>query len=569
MKITLKSIVSVICVLSMVVVPFTSYAADTNETSEEEYAYGYIPDDPEWVASVPELSAPTTYSAITVPSSCDNSNSPYFPGIGDQGYVGACAAFATTYYQFTYEANKYLDVATTPENTYHPQWTFSLGNRGYTGLNYYSAYSILGNLGALKYSDYSRTYDLKYSANDIEDFSYQISDNTEAIRNALSLRSLLSKVSVPRPGGISIDFSGYDPYYMAKLILAGGSVLTLPSYLSVDKMAANESGSHAGDIVAIRAHDNPRSEAYHAMVVVGYDDNICVDVNEDGIIQDAERGAFKLVNSWGDDYCNNGFIWLLYDALNDVSAHPDTTWESKYNFARRNFYVSVENDITFFYIQVREYDKNFICQVDINTDDFYKLKYMQTSRQTEDSDEPDASADYSGLSMASTPHTDCEHSYTGTLFFDFATLSSPISQIHTGYDWYIKFGVFDSKLKPIGDKRYIRIGETPEDWATSITNIKITDNLGNTISDLGSISSFNHINGDCYYATKKASINIALGDINYDGLVNNDDITCIKEYMVGIMTYSTIQKFIADVNMDGAINARDILEIKRIMVGVA
>lgn len=31
-------------------------------------------------------------------------------------------------------------------------------------------------------------------------------------------------------------------------------------------------------------------------------------------------GAFKVCNSWGTDYCNNGYVWLSYDAINKVSS---------------------------------------------------------------------------------------------------------------------------------------------------------------------------------------------------------------------------------------------------------
>ena len=30
-------------------------------------------------------------------------------------------------------------------------------------------------------------------------------------------------------------------------------------------------------------------------------------------------GAFKVANSWDTDYCNGGFVWVAYDALNYVS----------------------------------------------------------------------------------------------------------------------------------------------------------------------------------------------------------------------------------------------------------
>ena len=46
------------------------------------------------------------------------------------------------------------------------------------------------------------------------------------------------------------------------------------------------------------------------MTLVGYNDNIWVDINHDGKIQTGEKGAFKIANSWGADYegGNNGFI---------------------------------------------------------------------------------------------------------------------------------------------------------------------------------------------------------------------------------------------------------------------
>ena len=42
-------------------------------------------------------------------------------------------------------------------------------------------------------------------------------------------------------------------------------------------------------------------------------------LNEDGIIQNYEKGAFKIVNSWGERYGNDGYMWVMYDALNRVS----------------------------------------------------------------------------------------------------------------------------------------------------------------------------------------------------------------------------------------------------------
>ena len=56
-----------------------------------------------FASSTETTSTTTTYS--TLPTSVDNSDSPAFPPIRSQGAVGSCVAWATTYYQFTYENN--------------------------------------------------------------------------------------------------------------------------------------------------------------------------------------------------------------------------------------------------------------------------------------------------------------------------------------------------------------------------------------------------------------------------------------------------------------------------------
>lgn len=45
----------------------------------------------------------------SLPVSCDVTTGPkYFPPIDTQGDMASCTAWATTYYQFTYELNRYL-----------------------------------------------------------------------------------------------------------------------------------------------------------------------------------------------------------------------------------------------------------------------------------------------------------------------------------------------------------------------------------------------------------------------------------------------------------------------------
>jgi hypothetical protein len=73
----------------------------------------------------------------------------------------------------------------------------------------------------------------------------------------------------------------------------------------------------------------------HGITCVGYDDHVGIDVSGDGKITndididgdgkvtlaDWERGAFIVVNSWGEKWSQDGKIYLLYSAM------IDPTWE--------------------------------------------------------------------------------------------------------------------------------------------------------------------------------------------------------------------------------------------------
>ena len=60
----------------------------------------------------------------------------------------------------------------------------------------------------------------------------------------------------------------------------------------------------------------------HFMTIVGWDDNIWIDTNGNGRIDPGELGAFKVANSEGTGFANNGFIWLSYDALRRTTGIP-------------------------------------------------------------------------------------------------------------------------------------------------------------------------------------------------------------------------------------------------------
>ena len=53
----------------------------------------------------------------------------------------------------------------------------------------------------------------------------------------------------------------------------------------------------------------------HALTMVGYDDRIEFDLDENGVFGEEdkdEKGAWIIVNSWGSGWCNGGFIYCPY-----------------------------------------------------------------------------------------------------------------------------------------------------------------------------------------------------------------------------------------------------------------
>ena len=53
----------------------------------------------------------------------------------------------------------------------------------------------------------------------------------------------------------------------------------------------------------------------HAMVIVGYDDNLAYT---------GGTGAFKVLNSWGTDWGNSGYFWLTYNWWSNGVASPES-----------------------------------------------------------------------------------------------------------------------------------------------------------------------------------------------------------------------------------------------------
>jgi hypothetical protein len=244
-------------------------------------------------------------SDYLLPSAVDNSELPFFPGIGNQGSLGSCVEFSKVYYTLTHVTGLLRNWSTV-EKIFSPSWTFNQGL--YPGNGWLP---FLTNHGCATMNEFPY---YEFDTN-----KWCVDANTW--KNALSMRlSSCGKIAYISPYNA-------DAFNNLKQMLANGYILNFRSlifdwvYSAVkDNVNSIEDNKYVGEnackaVCGTGGYD-------HALTVVGYNDDIWVDINDNNILDDGEIGAFKIANSWGINWGNKGFMWFAYDALNQYSTIP-------------------------------------------------------------------------------------------------------------------------------------------------------------------------------------------------------------------------------------------------------
>ncbi|MEE1061939.1 MAG: starch-binding protein [Ruminococcus sp.] len=264
-----------------------------------------------------------------LPASVDNSTSKYFPPIGNQGSLGTCVGWAQAYYQFTYEMNKSMDVASTSQNAFSPKFVYNYANGAKDeGSNSENVFDFMKHQGSVplslvpydgkNYLDWSATEEvwstaIKYRVNDYQYFDLLGNEETRIT---------------------SVDDEDIKPI---KEALSNGEVLSFSNMISCyvydtlkTNAAAPENNNFKGQKVVVKSTG---IKGGHRMTIVGYNDNIWTDSNKNNTVDAGEMGAFKVANSWGDGWSNNGYIWIAYDAINTESCVEGVPADSARNQA--------------------------------------------------------------------------------------------------------------------------------------------------------------------------------------------------------------------------------------------
>jgi hypothetical protein len=214
----------------------------------------------------------------------------YLPPVSTQGEQGSCAAWAVGYYVYSYSAFSQrklpADKRSSPDFIFSPAFIYNQLNGGKDkGLLIHDVFELLRDKGCatLSLAPYN-------------DKDYTSPPTPQAIEEAQRFKAR----------GIACLYKGAEEGEPAdietlKMYLSEAG---RPFVISIPVFSDFPSGPVAEDYVYNTDLPFDLMEGRHAVAIVGYDD---------------EKKAFLMVNSWGPEWGNKGFLWLSQDFVRDKS----------------------------------------------------------------------------------------------------------------------------------------------------------------------------------------------------------------------------------------------------------
>ncbi len=375
--------------------PATNLSAPVSSEERHSSDGNYMPREESHMVSLSDYYAFEGEGHSTpadLPDECDNSaneNKRFFPAIDTQGSIGACEAWASTYYTYTYERNRALGIDTTPENTFSPSWTYNLCNGGNdSGSQGFQIYNVIRIAGAARRKDVPIYQDNRPESNwrdwftTGENWANATHDRLTAVKyfrtRTTAPNGVVYNEGTPVPSeGTPVTGPKDSDLDMMKVALNDGHVLNISSCIFSWKTTYIKESSEPGVDNRFAGHKaimySDGFDGSHGLTVVGYNDNIWIDINNNDMVDSGEMGAMKIANSWGEIDGTNGFYWMAYDALNKVSAVKDAPAASlRYCLISEPAVVKVEN---------KDYSSGILFKCVLNSDCRYETKVDITARE--------------------------------------------------------------------------------------------------------------------------------------------------------------------------------------------
>lgn len=196
----------------------------------------------------------------------------YFPRPGNQGQQSSCVGWATGYALKTFqESQEHKWEPTDPSRHFSPSFIYNQIKLPGGGAHFTNAFDILMEQGAMQLSE----------------FPYDERKDTALPSSAQKQSASRFRVATWRR---------VNP--QSKAEVKGQLAANFPVIIGA-KVGDAFQGHRGAGVFRIPAGE-PIDGGGHAMVIIGYDD---------------ERSAYKLINSWGDVWGDNGYAWVHYDTI--------------------------------------------------------------------------------------------------------------------------------------------------------------------------------------------------------------------------------------------------------------
>jgi hypothetical protein len=284
----------------MPIVPFGSEVEGL--TGEQEEAAALVAPAP--TGKVGATAATDPIVPLALPDSVDNSLLDAFPPIGNQGGLNSCVPFSVTYYTLTHMVSLANGINAKTGGTaaaLSPKFVYNLFNGGQDGGgSVFTAMQVIMNHGAPHWANWP--YDSNVTA-----WPLSASLWREAISSRARSMGWIADVNTP---------AGLENL---KTMLVNGYVLNFETWIYdwEQKTISDDPATAADDafVGQFICRQVTSTAGPHAVTVVGYNDNLWLDINGNGFVDTGEKGALKIANSWGTGYWNSGFYWVAYDAI--------------------------------------------------------------------------------------------------------------------------------------------------------------------------------------------------------------------------------------------------------------
>lgn len=267
-----------------------------------------------------------TQKAIStvLPYKVDNSKKKYFRTIFHQdGH--SCAQAAGVGYTFTYMINRERDVAATDSvNLYPTHYTWNYLNKGIgSGSVALQGWRIIEDSGIPNIKTYGGLWQFPEEAEPYTKRRTVWMNGYEKYSSALDNRVILEiyRIGVGTPEGLE-TLKHYLHNYGEGDTDKGGGIVTFDAHSDgISYGTIPSSSEEAGKHIV----KNWGTGGMHVMTIVGYNDSIKFDFNEDGEFTNPEGnmaeweiGALKVANSYGGTWptlSDSGFVYMPYRLL--------------------------------------------------------------------------------------------------------------------------------------------------------------------------------------------------------------------------------------------------------------